>query len=200
MEHAKKFALIPEHLMSKHIVSEKQLSELDKSMMHILKSSLEEHEKVRQYYNLLQKKMNMEEYNPPWKPPQETSEDKQPTEEMKEDPYEVVILNSVPYPMKKEALKALDIIKAHSDTLKWNDKGEILVKNELISKTNIADLFNIIFTHNKKKTHVTGIQEFLEALNSMNMPRHYIKNKHIAANSPVNKNVAKSDVTWLKYK
>ncbi|GBM28474.1 hypothetical protein AVEN_254674-1 [Araneus ventricosus] len=197
MEHAKKFALIPEHLVSKHTVSDKQLNDLDKSMLNILNSSLEEHEKVKQYHALLQKKMNIEEYNLPWKPPEETAPlNNIEVESMlprKEDPYDRVVLNSVPQGMKNEASKAMDFIKEHSNILKWNDKGEILIGNELISKTNIADLFNIIFTHNKKKTNVAGIQEFLAALNLMNMPKHYVKNNYLTA-----KNV-KSKAQWMKY-
>ncbi|GBO09514.1 hypothetical protein AVEN_204368-1 [Araneus ventricosus] len=197
MEHAKKFALIPEHLVSKHTVSHKQLNDLDKSMLNILNRSLEEHEKVKQYYALLQKKMNIEEYNLPWKPPEETAPlnniEVEPMLPRKEDPYDHVVLNSVPQGMKNEASKALDFIKEHSNILKWNDKGEILIGNELISKTNIADLFNIIFTHNKKKTNVAGIQEFLAALNLMNIPKHYVKNNYLTA-----KNV-KSKAQWMKY-
>ncbi|GBO09936.1 hypothetical protein AVEN_4770-1 [Araneus ventricosus] len=197
MEHAKKFALIPEHLVSKHTVSDKQLNDLDKSMLNILNSSLEEHEKVKQYYALLQKKMNKEEYNLPWKPPEESAPlnniEVEPILPRKEDSYDRVVLNSVPQGMKNEASKALDFIKEHSNILKWNDKGEILIGNELISKTNIADLFNIIFTHNQKKTNVAGIQEFLAALNLMNMPKHYVKNNYLTA-----KNV-KSKAQWMKY-
>ncbi|GBM68055.1 hypothetical protein AVEN_66732-1 [Araneus ventricosus] len=197
MEHAKKFALIPEHLVSKYTVSDKQWNDLDKSMLNILNSSLEEHEKVKQYYALLQKKMNIEEYNLPWKPPEEPASlnniEVEPMLPRKEDSYDRVVLNSVPQGMKNEASKALDFIKEYSNILKWNDKGEILIGNELISQTNIADLFNIIFTHNKKKTNVAGIQEFLAALNLMNMPKHYVKNNYLTA-----KNV-KSKAQWMKY-
>ncbi|GBO03034.1 hypothetical protein AVEN_255417-1 [Araneus ventricosus] len=197
MEHAEKIALIPEHLVSKHTVSDKQLNDLDKSMLNILNSSLEEHEKVKQYYALLQKKMNIEEYNLPWKPPEEPAPlnniEVEPMLPRKEDSYGHVVSNSVPQGMKNEASKALDFIKEHSNILKWNDKGEILIGNELIPKTNIADLFNIIFTHNKKKTNVAGIQEFLAVLNLMNMPKHYVKNNYLTA-----KNV-KSKAQWMKY-
>ncbi|GBO36394.1 hypothetical protein AVEN_94975-1 [Araneus ventricosus] len=197
MEHAKKFALIPEHLVPKHTISEKQLNDLDKSMLNILNSSLEEHEKVKQYYALLQKKMNIEEYNLPWKPQEESAPsdniEVEPMLPRKEDSYNRVVLNSVPQGMKNEASNALDFIKEHSNILKWNDKGEILIGNELISKTNIADLFNVIFTHNKKKTNVAGIQGFLAALNLMNMPKLYVKNNYLTA-----KNV-KSKAQWMKY-
>ncbi|GBN45033.1 hypothetical protein AVEN_245642-1 [Araneus ventricosus] len=60
-----------EHLVSKHTVSDRQLNDLDKNMLNILNSSLEEHENVKQYYAFLQKKMYTEEYNLPWKPPEE---------------------------------------------------------------------------------------------------------------------------------
>ncbi|GBL70996.1 hypothetical protein AVEN_70371-1 [Araneus ventricosus] len=154
-------------------------------MLNILNSSLEEHGKVKQYYALLQKKMNIEEYNLPWKPPEEPAPsdniEVEPMLPRKEDPYDRVVLNSVPQGMKNEASKAMDFIKEHSNILKWNNKGEILIGNELISKTNIDDLFNILFTHNKKKTNVAGIQEFLAALNLMNMPKHYVKNNYLTA-------------------
>ncbi|GBN56671.1 hypothetical protein AVEN_110038-1 [Araneus ventricosus] len=111
----------------------------------------------------------------------------------KEDSYDHVVLNSVPQGMKNESSNALDFIKEHSNILKWNGKGEILIGNELISKTNIADMFNIIFTHNKKKTNIAGIQEFLAALNLMNMLKHYVKNNYLTS-----KNV-KSKEQWMKY-
>lgn len=200
MEHAKKFALVPEHLVSKHTVSDQDLSDLDANMLSILKSSLDEHEKVRQYYTLLQKKINMEEYNPPWKTsPQEESNEQVVEPKKEEDSYEAVILNSVPQPMRKEALKALNIMKEHSNILKWNDKGELIVKDKLISKTNIADLFNLMFNIKKKKTHIAGIGEFLEALNEMNVPKHYIKNKYISINTTPSKNVKSPVRNWLKY-
>jgi hypothetical protein len=66
MEFAKKYALVSEDQLSKHIPTEKHMSDLDNEMTKILKSSLNEHEKVRKYYEVLQKKMNLENFNLPW--------------------------------------------------------------------------------------------------------------------------------------
>lgn len=66
MEHARKFVLLPEEQVSRHIPSKTQMSEFDKEMHKVLQSNLSDYEKVLQYYTLLQKKQNIENFNLPW--------------------------------------------------------------------------------------------------------------------------------------
>ncbi|XP_035229668.1 zinc finger protein 107-like [Stegodyphus dumicola] len=148
MEFTKKYVLVPEEMMTKHTISDKQLSELDKAMMHILNSSDDDREKLVRYYELLQKKLNLKEYNSPFKPPKDDSQNslddsaemKKVKEEEEEAPssvtdgdkqmtvtdYSTVILDSVPLRMRRKAQNALAILKRHPDILKWNDKGEFI--------------------------------------------------------------------------
>lgn len=67
MEFATKYALVPEEDLSRHVPTKKQMSEFDVAMSKILNSTLPDHEKVHQYYELLQRKMNLQEFNTPWR-------------------------------------------------------------------------------------------------------------------------------------
>lgn len=194
MEYAKKYALVPEEVLTRHTISNKQLSDLDKSMIEILNSSLEDHEKVSRYYDLLQKRLKMNQFNSPYKLTEvkpskeeiisvkETTESpitikKEDAREKLDDSYDSIILSSVPPNLKRRADNALSILKSRPDVLKWNDKGEISYRGETIPQTNIADLFHLIFTD--KKTHILAKNTFLSALEELNLPKQYIRNKYL---------------------
>ena len=188
MEHAEKYALIPEELLSKHIPSQQQMSEFDLAMSKILNSSKPDHEKVQKYYDLLKRKMNLEEYNPPWKSSSKEEEDEPSKKEdlikplIKEEQsgnnYNDTVLNAVPQNMKRQANNLLQMLKSHPNTLRWNDKGEVIYKDQKLPQLNIADLFNLIFARHKMKTLIAK-DEFLQALDELNVPKHLIKNKQL---------------------
>lgn len=192
MEFAKKYALIPEDSLSKHVPTKTQISEFDKQMLKILNSSLKDYEKVQRYHELLQKKLNMESYNLPWTTPAVTEDEKmelqKPLEEqekeklaIKKEDYGTMVLNSVPKSSKKHADFLLQLIRNNPSILRWNDKGEILYNERSYPNTNLADLFHLIFT-NRKRINVAGKDEFLKALRELNVPAHYIKNTHLSNN------------------
>lgn len=187
MEHARKYALVPEDMMSQHIPDLNHMSELDKKMLHILKSKVSDHEKVKQYYSILQHKLNLESNNPPWKTitkeeEEETSQEIKDQDMKKEhsiaEDYSNTILSAVPPNMKRQASTLLNILKAHPSTIRWNDKGELYLKDLKYSNSNIADLFNLIFISHKSKD-LPAKEEFLQALQELNVPKHLIKNKQI---------------------
>lgn len=202
MEFGKKYALVPEESLLKHVSTQSQISDFDKQMLQILNSSLKDYEKVRRYHDLLQKKLNMENYNLPWSTPtiveEEKMELKQPSEDnrsatkednqsatkednrttTKED-YSTMILSSVPKSSKKHADMLLQLIRKNPSILQWNDKGEILYNERSYPNSNLADLFHLIFT-NRKRTNIAGKEEFLKALRELNVPDHYIKNTHLS--------------------
>ena len=218
MEHAEKFALIPEEFLSKHIPSLEQMSEFDLAMSKVLNSSLSDHEKVHKYYDLLKRKMNLEEYNLPWRPPskEEKSSKKEESsinelpeldkkEEQSENNYTDIILNAVPHNMKRQANNLLHILKSHPKTIRWSDKGEVTYKNQTLSQSNIADLFNLIFTRHKLE-NIIAKDEFLQALDELNVPKHFIKNKQLSnvskkqeSSTPVKKR-KRSNYKWDSYK
>lgn len=136
MEFAKKFALIPHDQVNKHIPMEKDISDLDNQMSKILKSSLSEYEKVQKYYEILQKKMNLGNFNSPWKSEMQQLpvDEELPSKKIKqESPMydDVLILDSVPQNMRKYASNLLVMLKNHPDSIKWNDRGEMLFRGKL---------------------------------------------------------------------
>lgn len=84
MELATKYALMPEDDLSRHVPTKKQMTEFDVAMSKILNSSLPDHEKVQQYYELLKRKMKLQEFNIPWRPKQR-EEDPQKRKKLEKD-------------------------------------------------------------------------------------------------------------------
>lgn len=205
MEHAEKYALIPEELLSKHVPSAKQMSEFDLAMSKILNSSLADHEKVRQYYELLKRKMDLQEFNMPWNPPTkpemkqidessnmnqkpEGIKQEQPEEDIKQEQpegikqeqadYDTFIISSVPKNMKKQAEALLNLLKSNSKTFQWNTKGVVIYNGQKLEHSNIAELFQKIFSVNKKK-YVPAQDEFIQALRELGVGGSVIKNKFL---------------------
>lgn len=183
MEYANKYVLIPEQKLSQHIPTGEQLSEFDGEMIKILKSTLNDHEKVQCYYEILQRKMNLEMNNPPWSSVKEQPEQVLPPakpeeSQNQEEDYTSIILNAVPENLKRQAASLLELLRANPHILKWDKQGQLSIKGHIYKDSNLADLFNFIFT-NRKSTYASAVYEFLHALREMNIPKHYIKNKQL---------------------
>lgn len=188
MEYSKTYALIPESELSKHVPSKKQLSEFDKEMQKILNSDLQDFEKVLLYYELLKRKMNLHNFNQPWKIQQPEKNDK-----FKEDEHEIKtesenihddskILNILPQGLRKQGSQLLEFLKTDPNKLKWNNRGEIIYKNNIITNSNLSDLLSLVLGQRKNYKHVIGTDEFLQALQEMNAPKFFFKNKHLPMN------------------
>lgn len=222
MEFAKKFVLVPEG--SKHVPTQKQMSNFDREMLKVLNSTLSDYDKVQKYYELLQNKMKMEDNNTPWKTSKDDfseakkTNEESPSENVNEEilfkekkqtsDYNTEILNAVPNSLKKQASSLLQLMKKNSNYFNWNEKGEIYVKGQILPNSNLADLFNLIFTNRKNFTELAGKNEFLNALTEMNIPNYYVKNKNIKQlsttildqdNKPT-KRRRKSSTKWLSLK
>ncbi|GBN07491.1 hypothetical protein AVEN_161198-1 [Araneus ventricosus] len=64
MEYDKKFILVPNDQISKHVATEETLSELDREMSAILKNKkISDDEKVKLYMQVLQKRLNILDHN-----------------------------------------------------------------------------------------------------------------------------------------
>lgn len=210
MENANKYVLLPERDVNKHVATKQFLSSFDHQMANILHSRLGDHEKIKKYYELLQKKMNLQEYNqprsfasipsksPPPPPDEEKPQQKISSQAKNESntskkhqnsDYADIIINSVPSNLKKQAGTLLDLLRSKPDVITWTPQGELLYKNQKIEGSNMADLFNVTFT-NKKNSNVNGKSEFLRILHELNAPKHFIKNKSLLSvnhNPPFNK-------------
>lgn len=191
MESFKKYALVPEEKISKHVPSHEHLNELDREMQIILQNkSLSDYEKVRRYYGVLQKKFKLENYNVPHiaiqEPQMETQEE--PTE--KQEPLDKasiklkdIIMKSVPKQYRNKADDVIRIMENHRDILNWNELGEVTYKGHFIKNSNVIDLFYHIFSPLSKSNPI-GKKEFLNSLHDMNIPRHYVKNRSIVSLKP----------------
>ncbi len=216
MAQIKKFALIPEELVTKHTVSNKRLSELDKAMMKILHSDLPDHEKLVLYHELLKKSLNLQEFNHPVeKKNEEVADnkkiDEKKNEEMKnekvvtnkdsfkvKDNYQDLILSSVSKSMRRKAENALSLIKTQPDVLSWNAKGQIAIHGEKLPNSNIIDFFNYMYNTRSNALHKSLYDTTLKDLN---VPKHFIGNKNLLK-SPVQrklKRVVKAPIKWASF-
>lgn len=182
MEFARKYSLVPQDLLAqtKHIVTQEHLSELDRDMNSILQNkTLSDAEKVRLYYNILQKKLNMENNNQPWiKDNIETPSDEMTKPAENSVQMESLIFNSVPKNYKRHAENLISIIKSRPETIKFDEQGRVSIRNQLIENSNIIDLINSIATPNRR--HVIGQDRFLSALDDLNIPRTFLKNRNLS--------------------
>lgn len=106
---------------------------------------------------------------------------KKKEEEPKKDEKDIIqesIIQSVPKTSKVEAKLVLDYLKLKSNTISWNDMGEIIFHGEVIPGSNITDMIIDTVT-NRKRSEISPMFKsvFLKALAEVNMPSKWIKNK-----------------------
>lgn len=210
MEHAKKFALIPAETLAKHVPTKKQMSEFDLSMAKILNSTLPDHEKVQQYYELLKRKMDLEEFNKPsmQKPQEEELIKKEPEKslphpEPKTEDDTSFILSSVPSNMKRYAQILLDFLKKHPRKFEWDKNLTVTFDGRPIPNSNVADLFHLLFSVNKKAP-IQAQAELLRTLQEMHVPENLIKNKHLSTSDinpkpPKRQKVVHNVLNWENF-
>ena len=80
------------------------------------------------------------------------------------------ILTTLPQKFKRKGEALLSLIEKQPDLLKWNDKGEIIYKGDIIKSSHIADLVKSAVVP-KVRGGATGISIFSKALGDMNVPR-----------------------------
>lgn len=182
MEYAKKFQLIPENQFSRHTPSVEQMSALDKEMYKILTSVRPDDEKVKHYYELLLKKLNMQEFNPAVLQVEHVNSEQEPDNPEKEI-AEISIVDSVPKAMTRHAMNLEKLLKSHPHVITWNKKGEITVNKQHIPQSNIRDLFHMVFY--KTTRHFPGKEQFMNTLRQLNVPQSIIKNPHVQMTTTV---------------
>lgn len=77
----------------------------------------------------------------------------------------------VPARLRQKAQKVVDQLRTSSDTVSWNDRGELVLdKTNIVAHTNIDDIFRFLYV-NTSSVHVPqGIDDFLRAYASLNIP------------------------------
>jgi hypothetical protein len=172
MEFSKKLVLVPED----RVQMVEHLSELDQRMQNILRSkNLSEDEKATLYLQILQKytHFSIERTTPESVPePEITTEEEEaePIVKTEQDEFEEKVVSAAPVQYKDTAKDIFQFLKSQN-SLKWNNKGEIVYQEELVPRTNIVDLVSDLL-RNRKKAPV-GRNVFLNALRDIKFPVHF---------------------------
>ncbi|GBO00331.1 hypothetical protein AVEN_26817-1 [Araneus ventricosus] len=189
MEFAKKFILVPNDQITKHVPTKETLSELDREMSAILKNKgISDDEKVKLYIQVLQKRLNILDHN---NIVQETISEAPHTEEKqdlveKSDLMEHLILESAPKNLKSNTRNILNYLKNSQDLMRWTPKGELIYKGNNVKNSNVLDLIKSLQT-SFNKAHPPGFDMFLQGLSEMNFPKSFIKNSSLELDSEIKK-------------
>lgn len=146
-----------------------------------LQRYLDVHEKNRAFVPTV--KIQQEPVSQPTDGPSEIPQQASPENTPKEHLSEGEILDAVPKTSKTLAKSMITRLKANSEHITWNDKGEITVNGHKIPGSNIIDLINDQL-RDRKNFNPTGWETFSESLSKINMPKYLMRNErrksHIA--------------------
>ena len=85
------------------------------------------------------------------------------------------VMKSVPKLYKAGARQLLDKIKEHRDVLNWNEKGELMCENKLITGSHVVDFVNDMLRH-RKGFEPIGWLVFARGLAGINIPEDIVRN------------------------
>ena len=97
------------------------------------------------------------------------------TDDATPDEIEENIIDSVPSSMKQRAKSLIKMIKSGTD-MTWNDKGELVYKDQVVPGTNIVDLVNDAL-RKRKHFEPRGWETFTSGLRELNVPQDIVRNK-----------------------
>lgn len=193
-DHFRRMALVPEALLTTIQQYQKQqvtpqtkgLVRLDNQMDTILNdSSLPEDQKAQLYSQTLQRYLTM--YNKNLPTPMQTSTistesvnpstSNTPSQPSNNPPsnIEKEIMNSVPKTFKSQAQGVINKLKANSQQISWNDKGELISNGAVVPGTNVVDLVTDV-VRPRKNFEPRGYEAFAQQLAKINMPEDLMRN------------------------
>lgn len=169
---AKKMILVPHDFMSK-LGQQQRLEpsgDLDSEMKRMLDNSqLDDRDRWTQYQQMLQRYLRLKEQErQPLKVAVEESRDGVLSTLSKE------VVDSVPVAYRRKAKLLLQRLE-DSDDIKWDSRGEVTIRGEKITDSNITDLVGDV-VRARKNTNPVGWQMFADLLKVMNMPHEFIGN------------------------
>lgn len=147
----------------------KAMSKLDQEMENVLQQNMDTNEKVKRYQQILQRYITFQEkLTEPI-----TLRIQEPR--VKELNLEQQITNGVPLNKRKKAEQLLKFLKS-SNSIAWNQKGELIIQDKAIPHSHIFDLVDDLL-RKKKNFSPTGWREFASALKLLNVPESLVGNK-----------------------
>jgi hypothetical protein len=102
--------------------------------------------------------------------------DESTIEEPKLDTVEVDVFDSVPKTFTRKAQLLMRRLRKQPE-VRWNEKGEVILKGKHIPGSNLADLVNDVLRSRKTMTDPVGWEDFAAHLQVMNLPQEIIGNK-----------------------
>lgn len=168
---AKKMVLVPHDFVTKMSHQRQEPSgDLDSEMKRLMDSSqLDDRNKWAQYQQVLQRYLRLKD--------QERQPFKIELEESRAEAHPSLtdeIIESVPKNIKRKAKLLLQRLE-DSDDITWDRRGEVTIKGQTITGSNITDLVGDV-VRARKTTNPLGWQTFTSLLKAMNVPREFIGN------------------------
>ena len=182
MQHVRKMAVVPEHLVQKLFERErdeaqlfssapiKQIGSLDDQLKAILaREDLPPDLKVKEYQNVLQQYNVIRSKHVDRTPPQRQQ---QPTARVLP---RANVMRGIPV---KYTARANDLLDIAQNDMEWTETGELVHRGQTIQGSNIADLIRTFARPGRPRDNrPTGWREFGQTLVEKNVPRTSITNK-----------------------
>ncbi len=175
MEYAKKMVLVEPRQIEKwkETPSEKVPSRLDGEIYSILNKDITDDEKAKLYTTTVTRYLNID------KPTVKTYFNQEPEKEEQKPPandVETQVLQSVPKTRQATASRLMNHIKGNPN-VKFNEKGELVVRGKVVPNTHAVDLVNDLLRKRVNVDSPKGWKDLASALKEGNIPRELIGNK-----------------------
>ena len=87
-----------------------------------------------------------------------------------------MIVRGIPKNMKTRAQALLAHLKEREDAITWDERGQVILKGDLIPKSNISDLISDAM-RSRKHFNPVGVQQFYDVLYEINVPKDLVRNE-----------------------
>ena len=87
-----------------------------------------------------------------------------------------MIVRGIPKNMKTRAQALLARLKEREDAITWDERGQVILKGDLIPKSNISDLISDAM-RSRKHFNPVGVQKFYDVLYEINVPKDLVRNE-----------------------
>ena len=87
-----------------------------------------------------------------------------------------MIVRGIPKNMKTRAQALLARLKEREDAITWDERGQVILKGDLIPKSNISDLISDAM-RSRKHFNPVGVQKFYDILYEINVPKDLVRNE-----------------------
>ena len=109
-----------------------------------------------------------------------------------------MIVRGIPKNMKTRAQALLARLREKEDVIAWDERGQVILKGDLIPKSNISDLVSDAM-RSRKHFNPVGVQQFYDILHEINVPKDLVRNeRRWAKEEKMNEKMnGKEEKAWL---